>query len=168
MIYLIPLISFLGLILGNIFYYVAKEEIWYSKFWYNLLMRILLLSIAGVLVYSLEFNWLLLVGFVLGLFLAGYISIWVYFGISLLVSYILGSNILFLISSLVFIYGLPYGTLMRRVNLLQFLYLFLLFVVPLLLYFSVTYIGHELFLGFAVAGLIRNILEGIKMFESHT
>lgn len=154
MIYLIPIISFLGLILGNLFYYNTKEEIWYSKFYFMVLQLVCLLSIIGVLVYNFEFNWLLLVGFLVGLVLAEVVSLWFFLGLSLLIGYFVSN--LFLISSLIFVYGLPTGTLMRRVVLEKFLELFLVFIIPLFLYFTIDYVGYEVFLGVVVGGVLRN------------
>ena len=158
MIYLIPIISFLGFVLGNLFYYITKEEIWYSRFYFKAIQICVMLSLIGVLLYSGYFHWLVLVGLLVGFVLSELVSLWFFFGLALLVSYFVSGTVLFLISSLVFVYGLPTGTMMRRVEFDKFLELFLIFIVPLFLYFTVDYIGYEVFLGLSIGGILKNIL----------
>jgi len=156
--YLLPLISFVGLFVGNYLYKVAKEEIWYGKFWFLLMQKVLLLSIIGSFIYFFEFNYWVILGFILGLVLAEFFNLWSFLGFSLLSSYFISSNVLFLVSSLIFIYGLPVGTLMRKVRIEEIFYLFLCFIIPFIFYFGVDFVGVNFFVGLGVGGILRYVI----------
>ena len=118
---MIYLISFIGQFIGYLIAKLAKEEIKPGKIYFNLLKNILLLIIIGFSIYY-QFNiFYLISGLILGLIIK---KEYFYFGI-------IANNLLF--SSLIFIYGLPYGTLNN--NLKKIIYNIPLFLITLIINF---------------------------------
>lgn len=102
---IIFLISFLGVVSGFVMAHFTKEELKPGKKYFEILKKILLIIIAFIVIYeNISFSLEILIPFFFGI-LAGYIvkKEYLYFGI------ILKSN-LYVLGSLIFIYGLPAGT----------------------------------------------------------
>ena len=113
LIYLVFLISFLGIIIGIYLRKIAREEIKYGLYgpgyflWMRRIIFFLILLLPLFFVDNLVYVLIgIIVGVVLGLFLGDYLLL----GISIVTSFLLNINLFFLISSLVFIYGFPFGS----------------------------------------------------------
>lgn len=105
--FLIFALSFLGLLAGIIISLFTKEELKPGKKYFMLFEKIILLSISLVIIFYVEDFFTF---FILGL-LAGFIFRRVYFYYGLALPLASGSFLLIL-SSLVFIFGLPEGSLL--------------------------------------------------------
>ena len=137
---MIYLIAFAGQFIGYLIAKSAKEEIKPGKLYFNLLKNILLLIIISFSIYY-QFNILYLIfGLILGLIIK---KEYFYFGL-------ISNSLLF--SSLIFIYGLPYGTLNKIKSLL---YNFLFFFVALIITFIYP-INLSLASGALIIILIKN------------
>ena len=154
--YFTILISFLGIFFGFLLRRIAREEIKFGKFgarYFIWLRRIILLIIILTLLYFSK-NYLIVVifaiiGFIIGIYLDEYL----FLGFGLVVSF-MGKNLLFFISSLIFINGLVYGSLLR--NLKKSLSSLLFFIPFLLLIFNFDY--YDYLIGFACGGLLNYII----------
>ena len=104
---LVLILSFLGLIGGVTVSYFTKEELKPGEKYFLLLEKVLLFSISFTIIYYVgEFFLFLALGV-----LAGFIfrKAYFYFGLALPLA---SETFLVLLSSLVFIFGLPHGTLL--------------------------------------------------------
>jgi hypothetical protein len=104
---LVLILSFLGLLGGVIVSYFTKEELKLGERYFLLLEKVLLLSISFTIIYYVgEFFLFLALGV-----LAGFIfrKAYFYFGLALPLA---SETFLLLLSSLVFVFGLPHGTLL--------------------------------------------------------
>lgn len=125
MLYLI--VSFLGCIIGYFIAKFTKEELKKGEIYFKILELVVLLSLVVVFLFN-SFNVLFLIlGLVLGFLLR---FEYFYFGLGLV------SVVDFLGSALVFLYGLPYGSLTFYHKKKKYLFFsFILFLVGLLNYF---------------------------------
>ncbi len=126
---LISIISvFIGLIIAN----YTKDEYKQGKFYFNILEIIILISLI-IITINYNFNYLLLIfGIIIG-----FIVRYEYFYFSIFIISIINKNYNFLVSSLTFLYGLPFGTLIFK-NIKNYKTLILqltLFFIPIILYF---------------------------------
>lgn len=104
---LVLILSFLGLLGGVIISYFTKEELKPGEKYFLLLEKVLLLAISFTIIYYVgEFFLFLALGV-----LAGFIfrKAYFYFGLALPLA---SETFLLLLSSLVFVFGLPHGTLL--------------------------------------------------------
>lgn len=153
--FFIPLVSFLGLVVGIILAKVSPEEMKPGKKSFQA-MRILtlFLLIAALLYYSGLNLYLLAIGLALGLFVRlGYL----YLGAALAGALMMSRESLLIVSSLVFIYGMPYGSLLesqKKITLQKLLSFALVFAIPFLLLLSQLKPGHILSLA---AGLLAGM-----------
>lgn len=105
--FLIFALSFLGLLAGVVISFFTKEELRPGKKYFIGLERLVLLSIGLVIIsYVREF----LLFFIFGI-VAGFVfrRVYFYFGIALALA---SGQLLLLLSSLVFVFGLPRGSLL--------------------------------------------------------
>tara|TARA_Y100000310_G_scaffold283455_1_gene305426 strand:+ start:3544 stop:3996 length:453 start_codon:yes stop_codon:yes gene_type:complete len=144
--YLIPVIAFLGLVLGIILKKTCKEEIKPGKPYFKLLKKLILVILVITLLYfnytnNIYFYLLIIIGLGLAWLIP---NTYLYFGIAL-------TTLNPLAAVLVFIYGLPQGTLKPELkkNLI-------LFTLPFLLLFI-----NFNFTGIAIGGLLTILLKTI-------
>lgn len=139
MIYLIALVGqFIGLILAKF----TKEELKQGKIYFNILKNIILVSIIiSTLFYKLDIIYLIL-GLVLALVIK---KEYFYFGL-------ISNNLLF--SSLIFIYGLPYGSLNN--NFKKLIYNIPLFLITLIITFIYP-VNFSLSAGALIVILVKNL-----------
>jgi len=104
---LIFALSFLGLIAGVVLSFFTKEELKPGKKYFMLLEKVVLITISLIIVFYIGNHYSF---FVLGFF-AGIIlkRVYFYFGVALSLA---SGPLLVLLSSLIFIFGLPRGTLL--------------------------------------------------------
>jgi hypothetical protein len=125
---IIGLISFLGLIIGYIIAHNTKEELNLGKKYFELFAGLILLSLIFLLI---KFDLYFLIGIILGIMINYFIKkIYLFLGISFLLNNLL-------LSFLIFIFGLFYGTLdyikFKKINYNDILINFILFIFPLIL-----------------------------------
>lgn len=104
---LVLILSFLGLLGGVIVSFFTKEELKPGEKYFLLLEKVLLLAVSFTIIYYTgEFFLFLALGV-----LAGFIfrKAYFYFGLALPLA---SETLLVLLSSLVFVFGLPHGTLL--------------------------------------------------------
>lgn len=123
------LVSFLGCVFGYLIGRFTTEELKAGLIYFKLLEIIILLSLAITFSYPSFSLVLFFIGVIIGtLFRAEYF----YFGVGVF----LGSNLTFLNNALVFLYGLPYGSIaFYRNKMIVLFYSLILFSVPAPLYF---------------------------------
>lgn len=119
-------ISLLGLIIGYVIAKYTKEELKKGKIYFQIIEIVTLVAIIWILLNNFQ-----LIPYVLGLTI-GYFFRYEYFYLGLGAVNNLENNLIFLHSSLIFLYGLAYGSInYRNVNLILFNLLF--FLMPFLL-----------------------------------
>jgi len=108
-------LAFIGLLAGVIVSSFTKEELKPGRKYFLLLEKALLLAIGFLLIfYSETFSVLIVFGFFFGLLVRKY---YLYFGLALPLA---SETFLVLLGSLVFMFGLPHGTLLaERLKLKQ-------------------------------------------------
>lgn len=150
--YFIPLISFLGLIFGLILKKIAKEEVVDGRTYLDLFEKIVLVLIIIVLFpnLSLSFNAImyLVVGVLFGYIIGKYLTVYFYLGLSLVLSFLFSKNFFFLSNVLVFLFGLPRGSLIKFKAVYKNL---LFFIIPFVGLLFLEVLGGDFF----------NILSGV-------
>lgn len=149
------ILAFIGLIVGVFLAKFTVEEFKSGRKYFVLLCRTVLFVLVVYLLYLAEINWLLL-GFVIGLLVSYFFSnIYFYLGLGVF------SSLNVYVAFLVFLFGLPYGTLMYhqrylKKRILSSLVLFFITALILLVNVSVTlvysFVAGALFMKF-----IRNL-----------
>ncbi|QQG38616.1 MAG: hypothetical protein HYS32_03360 [Candidatus Woesearchaeota archaeon] len=156
--FLIPIISFLGLPVGLFISHKAKEELEPGKIYFKALrIVVLLVLIITFIILSLKNPLALIISVVIGFLIALlFKKIYFYLGLALTVSFLLAKDFIVLISSLVFIYGLAYSTVIYKTYKKQLLPLSLLFFIPFILLFAKPFLVNyiEYYLGFLAGSLI--------------
>ena len=125
------LLSFIGLLAGILIARYTKEELAQGKRYFLWIKGICLIIISLILIYQFKLSWVILLGLIIGYFIdVEYLC----FGLVL----VLTQN--FLVSLMVFIFGLAYGSLLK-INKLKFILInLILFLIPLV--FLVLNIGY--------------------------
>lgn len=157
MLWLVVLIVFLGLVAGFILGKYTKEELKYKRY-FNLLKRLLLfVLVIALLYYAWEFY--AVFAFVVGVLVSFLIrKLYLYFGLALFLSFLMSKEFILLIASLIFIYGLVYGSFLRKKKL--FIYNLILFLAPFLLFFAKDFVLNYLylFLAFTSGALFKAMI----------
>lgn len=125
-------VSFLGILIGYFIAKSTKEELKPGMKYFIILELIILFLISSLFLFYSPDLFLFIFGLLFGfVFRFEYF----YFGIGLF-SLIFNLDLSFLISSLIFIYGLPYGGILFYTKKIKLLFFHLiLFFIPLILYF---------------------------------
>ncbi len=146
---LVDIVSFLGAVAGYFTGKFTEEELKPGKI-YFLILEIIILFALVILSLIKEFNFVLFfLGIIAGIFFR---FEYFYFGI------ILGNGINFLDSALVFVYGLPYGTLaFYKNNFKKIFYGAVLFVIG-----SLAFLSSYNLLPFAAGGIATILVLTIK------
>ncbi|MFH0936622.1 MAG: hypothetical protein V1815_03015 [Candidatus Woesearchaeota archaeon] len=145
---IISIIAFLGLVTGKIISKYIKEEVKQYNNYLILAKKILLIILVVMALYFIKFNFLNFILFIFG-FIFGFIfrSRYFYLGFLLALSFLISKEFMLLICSLIFIYGIFYGSLSKKWISINFI----LFLIPfLLLLFNINY---EPFLAFVAGAL---------------
>ncbi len=123
---LIAFLVFLGVVFGRILRSLAKEEIKPGKKYFNSFGKLILAILVLVFLYS-NFSLLCFVGIIIG-FLASFFfkEIYFYLGLGVFFSFLISKEYSLLVASLIFIYGLFYGTLKIN-NLRKILFTLVMF-----------------------------------------
>lgn len=140
---LIALTSFFGILGGLLLNKIAKEEIKLGKKYFNFIIRICLVIISLILMYNFKASWTVLLGMILAYFIG---FNYLFFGLSCV---ILDNFLLYVV---IFIYGLPYGTILG--NNKKILNELILFLIPLILLYN----GLNITYGTEIASIIVGFL----------
>ena len=156
--FLAPIIAFMGVSIGILLKKIAEEEIKFGKFggrYFIWMKRItLVLLIIFMLYYSANYLYLF-IGVIIGIIISIFLNEYLFLGLSMAASFP-DKNMLLVSSSLIFLYGLPYGSLFRKMRLNHILLIALLFFIPLLLLFFD--INQSLIIGLSCGGLFNYIM----------
>jgi len=128
-------LSFSGILFGLLLRKIAKEEIKPGKKYFSVLMKICLIIISLILMYNFKISWTILIGILLAYFIP-----FNYLFLSL--SFIIIND--FLLFIILFIFGLPYGTLIKdNKKILKELILYLIPIILLINNLNLTF-GREI------------------------
>jgi len=114
--FLIPLIAFSGLIFGILLSKISPEEMKSGKKYFNYLKKIALAVLVISLIFlTAPFSWYVLLGLIIGYISALLLKrVYFFLGLALLLSFLtFNPNFTLLVSSLIFIFGLPLGSLIN-------------------------------------------------------
>ncbi len=157
--FLIPIISFLGIFIGLLLKKIASEEVKFGKFgpkYFVWMKRIILFIMISTILFFGRSYLFLMIGLVLGLILGVFITEYFFLGISTAISFSLSQNILLVISSLTFLYGLPYCSILRKIKLKQTLLIVCLYFIPFISLLTNTNI--DLLIGISAGGLFQYLI----------
>ncbi len=146
--YLIPIIVFLGYFAGWLIKKHTTDEFEAGKKWFVLMQKILIVVLAIGCLYYTKLSLWLIVGAVVGFFTVSTVGIYLYFGIISFLSLIF-TDYMIVMNSLMFLFGLPYGTM----GTIKTDWKVFLFFVPLLIF--LIPIDYNLFFGICCGALIR-------------
>jgi hypothetical protein len=134
--FLIGLISFSGLLFGLLLRKIAPEEIPIGTRTFTIIQYFILFFIMLSLLYRSWFHPSIIIGFPLGMLIARYFRVrYFYLGIALSLAFMITNRSVLFISSLIFLYGLPYGTLLSKQVPERITRNLLFFLVPFMLLF---------------------------------
>ena len=138
---LIAVIAFCGLLVGYLLTFMAKEEIKPGRKYFAILERALLITLALVLLSQVWTTKVFFIPLIMGV-LVGYFLRFRYFylGLALAASVTLPMDMFVLVASLIFLHGLPYGSISSKLKLPFHM---VLFFIPILimLFFSPNNVG---------------------------
>lgn len=133
---LIALIAFSGLLVGYLLTFLAKEEIKPGRKYFLILERALLIALALVLFSQVWTTKSFIIPLILGLVIGYFLKVrYFYLGLALAASVTLAMDVFVLVASLVFLHGLPYGSIASKIKLPMHMILFFIPVV-IMLFFS--------------------------------
>ena len=148
------IIAFLGLIAGYILSKFTKEEIKVGRRYFIWLKKVILFILAIALIYNVWGDyWVLIGGVVLGFIIAFVINLYFFLGLALFSSFSISNNFVLLVAALVFMFGLAFGSLIKKLNILGEV---LLFALPFILIFF-SNVNVNLFLAISAGGLIYSV-----------
>jgi hypothetical protein len=151
--FFLPLVSFLGLVLGIALAKISPEEMRPGKTIFKIFHHIALLSIIATLIYFSQNIFIIILGLIIGYFFR---YDYIYLGLALATSFLVSNEAIFIIASLIFIYGFPKGTLLESSKKTKFKSLILtliLFLIPFLIIFLPKMLSPEILFGLS-AGLL--------------
>lgn len=164
---LTAILSFLGLIIGYILASKTKEELNPGKKWFIAISIIILLMLIIILFKkNIYFNYEFFISILIGLLLNYFIKrTYLFLGLT---AALLNENRL--ITIIIFIFGLSYGTLeyikFKNINYKSILINFILFIIPVILLFQdYNNIFNHILTGSAIGGTLIGIFTIIKRFE---
>ncbi len=160
---LIPAMAFLGIFVGILISKFTREEIRNNRNYLLALSKIIIsILILVVIIFSRNFT-LLFIGVLLGFLSAYVLSEFLFLGLVLGISFFLKKDISLVTSSLVFMYALVYGSMIRlsTLNFSKILILFIMFFLPFSIFLIDGVLMVDLVIGF-VAGGLSNYLIGNK------
>ncbi|MEK6937290.1 MAG: hypothetical protein AABW58_04425 [Nanoarchaeota archaeon] len=160
---LIPVVAFLGIFVGILIAKFTREEIRNNRNYLLILGKIIIgILILVVIMFSKNLS-LLFIGVLLGFLSAYVLSEFLFLGLVLGISFFLKKDISLITSSLVFMYALVYGSLIRlsTLSFSRILILFVMFFLPFSIFLVDGVLLIDLVIGF-VAGGLSNYLIGNK------
>ncbi len=141
---LIALIAFLGLLGGYVLTFLAKEEIKPGKKYFLILQRLILIALALLLLSKVWTTTAFIIPLILGLLVGFFLKVrYLYLGLALAAAVNLPMDFFVLVASLVFLYGLPYGSTSTKLKL-PFHAVFFFIPVIIMLFFSPNNVSYML------------------------
>ncbi|MBI2671268.1 hypothetical protein HYX18_04815 [Candidatus Woesearchaeota archaeon] len=158
---LVSLLAFLGLVFGMFLAFFTKEELKPGRKYFGILLKAVTIVLIVMLITKSLNNYLLLsIAFILGMIISFiFRKNYFYLGFIIVGSSFLGDDFFSLISGLVFLFGLPFGTMIASNNLNKIKKLYNIVVSNFILYaipFLVLFFGN----------LIQNYTNIIFAFSS--
>ena len=115
---LIAGIAFLGLLVGYLLTFLAKEEIKPGKKYFVILERAILIILALVLLSQVWTSPAFIIPLIIGLLVGYFLKVrYLYLGLALAASITLSTEFFVLVASLIFLHGLPYGSISSKLKL---------------------------------------------------
>jgi len=131
-------LCFAGLLVGTLLAKLCKEEIPKGKKYFNIIMRGCLALVGIKIMYNFKISLTVILGIIVGYF------------VSMLDYLVLGAALVLLLepvtSGLIFLYGMPYGSLIKgkaKDKLKVVMINFILFLLPLLLFIGNVNLRYE-------------------------
>ena len=156
---LVVVIAFLGVVVGYILSKFTKEEIKPGRKYFIWLKKIILFILAIALLYNVWGDYWVLIGWVVfGFIVAFLINLYFFLGLALFSSFSISNDFVLLVAALVFMFGLPFGSLMKKLDILEGA---LLFALPFILVFF-SNVNTNLFSAISAGGLIYFICRSEK------
>ncbi len=158
--FLVPIIAFSGIFIGLLLKKIAKEEIKFGKFggkYFIWMKRIILLLLIIMLLYFSDNYLFIIAGIIIGLILGVFLSEYLFLGMISVIGFLQSKDILLIISSLIFLYGMPYGSILRKIKLRQLISVTLSFFIPFLL--LIVNLDLNLLIGISSGGLFHYIIK---------
>jgi hypothetical protein len=115
----VSLIAFLGLLAGLAIAFYTKEELEHGKKYFDFMIRIMIFLIIVTAIYKFNKDYIILaIFFILGILVALLIrKNYLYLGMLLFASYSLGIGYFSIMACWIFLFGLPFGTLISFNNI---------------------------------------------------
>ena len=162
MIYYI-IIALIGLIIGLILARFTKEELKSGKNYFIWFKKIILIVLIATLIYLALPNYLwIIISFIVGILLAYFFKKEYFYLVLALFLSLYNPAFLFIVI-LIFLFGLPYGTLMftKKYKYKAILFDLILFAIPFLLFFIKDFVSsyNHIFLAFAGGALFTLIFK---------
>ena len=160
---LIPVLAFFGIFVGILISKFTREEIRNNRNYLMILSKIIVGILIFVIILFADNFSLLFAGILLGFLSAYILSEFLFLGFVLGISFFLKKDISLIASSLVFMYSLIYGSLIRisTFSYSKILILFIMFFLPFSIFLLEKVFLLDLLIGF-VAGGLSNYLIGNK------
>lgn len=112
--FFIPIVSFLGLVVGVLLSKLAVEEKISEKYFKWMKRVIVFILLISLLYYAKTNYFILFLGVVLGFLISVFAEEYIILGISLATAFLFSKETIFLTAVLIFLYGLPYGSLYKE------------------------------------------------------
>lgn len=160
------LIVFLGLIVGKIISYYTKDEYDAGLKYFKLLEKVLIGLVVVVLLFSklsLVLFLYILIGIIIGVFVR---EIYLFLSIALLSVLFFSSDIILLVASLIFFFGIVYATV-RRIEIKNIILNGVVFFIPFVLLLTKSFINTNstIFLGVSIGGLLAQLGRAPEKFK---
>ena len=157
--YFVPIISFLGIFAGVLLKKIAHEEVKFGKFgskYFIWMKRLILISLILINLLLIKNYLYLVLGVILGFILGIFISEYFFLSLTLIIGFMTNNELLLANSSLVFLYGFPYGSIIRRIRPKQIIIVLISFLVPfILLFFN---LNSSFIIGVLSGGIFQYII----------
>jgi hypothetical protein len=130
---LISLLAYIGSVVGTYLAKAAKEEIKPGEKYFSIARKILPILLAGVLLSTLLTNIIWIAPLLIGLIISKYVKHpYLFFGFALTVTALHSNTLLLITATIIFVYGLIYGSTEKEVlkNIPYFVVPLLLLTVP--------------------------------------
>lgn len=160
------LIAFLGLVAGFILGKYTKEELKDGKKYFILLERLILFILIVFMLYRVDFSLLVVFCFFVGmLFFYKLDKSYFYLGMLMVLSLFLSKDFLMNVTFLIFVFGLPYGSIFyQKKKIKEITWNLIYFAIPLILLLVNNYVmlNVDYFLAFTSGALFFNFVKKIR------
>ena len=162
--YFIPFIAFLGLVLGIVLTKIAHEEIRPGRIYLKWFEKFILICLIVGLFFNISLSYFLFIGVVLGYLSAKFLKDYFYLGLACSLSFLFSLEVFFSLNVLVFLYGLPRGSFIKKFSDVYKNFLF--FAVPLLILFFSSLSPNILnfLIGICAGGLFNFVMRSFINF----